>query len=193
MQIAAFTIRLKTVFLLVGIILPLTAQFDIRQLDPPASFEAEFGLTFTGINDLNGDGHYELVVGSPIDSVNGIYAAGRVYVVSGTTGAVIFTIESPNPEVFGLFGRHVAKSDDTNNDGFDDIIVAAWKEDHSEIEDAGRAYLFSGVDGSLLHTFISVEPAMAEFWYDSPICGVSDVNSDDAGDVAIGIKLGSTK
>lgn len=66
------------------------------------------------------------------------------------------TLMSPNEEGSGWFGYSVAAAGDVNHDGSPDVIVGAWFEDPgTSPSDAGRAYVFSGQDGSLLFELIT--------------------------------------
>ena len=69
-------------------------------------------------------------------------------------------IDSPNPEPGGRFGWDVAGIVDVNSDGAGDLVVGAINENidgHSY--GTGRAYIFSGSDGSLLYTLNSPNPS----------------------------------
>ena len=66
-------------------------------------------------------------------------------------GDVLYTFVSPNEEEQGGFGVSVSAAGDVNNDGYPDIIVGAYCEDPgSSPTSAGRAYVFSGMNGLLL-------------------------------------------
>lgn len=52
------------------------------------------------------------------------------------------TLASPTPKFAGDFGRAVAKIDDVNGDGTDDVAVGTHDEAIGDTDSAGRAYLF---------------------------------------------------
>lgn len=117
----------------------------IREIQPPSNFPYRaFGSSIAGIEDLNGDGLGELVVGER-------GGAGRVYVYSVTDGALLATLTSILPDgVSGKgFGESVDASGDVTGDGIPDIIVGAPGEVYGG-KAKGRAYAFSGADFSLL-------------------------------------------
>jgi hypothetical protein len=145
----------------------------------------QFGTDVASANgDLNSDGVFDVIVGAPSEN-GGLSGTGRVYVLSGADGSVIHTINSPNPTANGEFGYAVSSTgEDVNSDGIVDIIVGAYAEDAVE-SSAGRAYVFSGSTGDLLHTLES--PGEVEDGrFGLSVAHISDVNSDGFPDVIVG-------
>ena len=70
--------------------------------------------------------------------------------------SVLYDLASPTPEVVGRFGWAIAALSDQNGDGVGDFVVGAGETAGTLY--AGRAYVFSGIDGALLHTFASPNP-----------------------------------
>ncbi len=141
-----------------------------------------FGYSVSGAGDVNGDTYDDVIVGAWGEDVVP-WASGRAYVFSGPTGALIHTLESPNPESEGWFGRSVSGIGDMDNDSCDDLIVGACGESGGAPY-AGRAYIFSGQTGALLCTLVSPNP---EGWgHFGRISGPADVNGDTHGDVIVG-------
>jgi hypothetical protein len=145
-----------------------------------------FGASVAGVDDVDGDGKSDLLVGMPSRFV--FADAGRAFVFSGATGALLQVLVSPNSEPFGSFGIAVAGLLDVDWDGRGDLLVGADHEDPgSSPERAGRAYVFSGATGVLLHTLVSPNE---EFLggFGEAVAGVLDVDGDGAGDLLVGAK-----
>jgi len=135
--------------------MPVWAQLTPTPLiSPNAEANTAFGISVSGAGDVNNDGMPDVIVGAVDETVGGVSRAGRAYIFNGNTGALIRTLVSPNPITTGRFGQTVSEAGDVNIDGFDDVMVTALQEDG----DAGRVYVFSGFDGSLLHTLESRFP-----------------------------------
>jgi outer membrane protein assembly factor BamB len=117
-------------------------------LPPPASVGAGFGFPVVVAGDLNGDGKPEILVGGASDSVTGIAGAGAVYLFNGATGALLRTIENPEPDYYDIFGIFVAA------DGGKILVGAAWDKP-SGVYQSGSAYLFDANSGALLRRFNS--------------------------------------
>jgi len=149
-----------------------------------------FGYAVSGIHDLNGDGLGDIVVGAYWEDPGSSPSnAGRAYVFSGTTDTLLLALQSPNEESNGNFGYSVSGIPDVNGDGLDDIIVGAQNEDPgSSPSDAGRAYIFSGADGVLLHTLQSPDETGSGH-FGCSVAGINDITGDGRGDVIVGAYL----
>ena len=76
------------------------------------------------------------------------------------------------------FGESVSGAGDVNNDGYDDVIVGARNNDAGGT-DAGRAYVYSGFDGTLMYTFTGEAAANWPFLILTiSVSGAGDVNND---------------
>ncbi|MBN1424371.1 FG-GAP repeat protein [Candidatus Fermentibacteria bacterium] len=110
-------------------------------LSPTSEAGGQFGFCLASIGDVNGDGLDDILIGAPYED-GGAVDAGRAYVFSGT-GALLATLESPDPEPDGLFGYSLDGLGDTNGDGSPDFAIGAPYEDGGAV-DAGRVYVYSG-------------------------------------------------
>ena len=109
--------------------------------------------------------------------------------VPGASPQAIYT--SPNAEPQGQFASHMAAVGDINGDGSTDVVAGAVGERVEEASDAGRAYVLSGADGTVLHAITPPTPRpKALFGYS--VAGVGDTNSDDVPDLVIGAAGDST-
>jgi len=131
----------------------------------PASQQYQLmGRVVAGIPDVNGDAKGDVAVAAlnyGADSGGpGPYDAGFVFVFSGSTGSLLYRLSSPQPENDGEFGSSVAGLPDLNGDGRGEILVGAAKEDLGEVAfEGGRAYLYSGANGTRL---AGIEPPIPE-------------------------------
>ncbi|MCH7879476.1 MAG: FG-GAP repeat protein [candidate division Zixibacteria bacterium] len=141
-----------------------------------------FGGSVSGAGDVNNDGFADLIVGAFNNDAGG-NSAGRAYVYSGQTGALLHTFTAEAADDW--FGVSVSGAGDVNNDGFADLIVGAWTNDAGG-SDAGRAYVYSGQTGTLLHTFTG-EAASDVFGFS--VSGAGDVNNDGFADLIVGAIL----
>ncbi|MCK6485785.1 MAG: thrombospondin type 3 repeat-containing protein [Phycisphaerae bacterium] len=142
----------------------------------------EFGYSVAGIPDVNGDGSGDILVGAPGEPTPpSLVNSGQVHVLSGADGMLIRTIESPNPDIAGRFGHAVASVPDANTDGVNDILVGAPGENSAQ----GRVYVFSGADGTLIHTITSPN-AENDGRFGEAVAGMTDADNDGDPDILIG-------
>ena len=101
-----------------------------------------FGYSMAGTDEV-------IVVGEPYANIGELNQAGKAHVFD-ENGNHLTTLQSPEPQTLGKFGKKVAISGD--------IIIVG--EDYAEVDGksrAGRAHVFS-TDGSLIHTLQAPEP-----------------------------------
>jgi hypothetical protein len=103
-------------------------------------------------------------------------STGRVYVHSGATGEQLLVIDG---HVAGEgFGTSSSECGDVNGDGHADLVVGAWQNAEGG-RSAGKCYLHSGADGSLLATWTSLQSGDT-LGFDS--VGLGDVDGDGHAD-----------
>ncbi|MCI0536179.1 MAG: FG-GAP-like repeat-containing protein, partial [Verrucomicrobiales bacterium] len=145
-----------------------------------------FAEIVSAVPDLNGDGQSDIASSDP--------GKGAVDIHSGATGEWLNTLTSPTEET-GIpgarFGFSVSGIPDVNGDGRGDVIVGAVFEDLPKtperpraVADAGRAYIFDGATGVLLHALTSPN-ARADGQFGRSVTGIPDLNGDGRGDVAV--------
>lgn len=109
-----------------------------------------FGIWVDGIEDVDGDGRGDFVVGGQNVDNGCVEDAGRAYLLSGADGALLRSFNSSNPQAAGSFGFALAAVEDANQDGAREVLIAAW----GEASGAGRAHVFyspllAGTNGGL--------------------------------------------
>lgn len=134
-----------------------------------------FGHSMADAGDVNNDGVNDIVVGA-----NTSGSGGRVFVFSGATGEQlrVFNAEGTGHN----FGFGVGGAGDVNQDGFDDVLVEAPNASPAGF-DSGRAYIFSGIDGSLIRTFDGESNGNL---FGNGAAGTGDVDGDGIGDQIVG-------
>jgi len=131
------------------------------------------------VGDVNGDGFDDLINGSSHDDRTGT-SRGRVMVISGRNGKILFDKSGPpNSE----FGTSLAGVGDIDGDGCDDFLVGAPFDKHL-FNDIGEVVLFSGRAGNILKVF---RGDRAGDGFGNPIAFAGDVNGDGTGDFFFGL------
>ncbi len=130
------------------------------------------------VGDVDGDKVPDVYASDFGNSAKG-QATGRVYVHSGKDGRRILTLTG---ETAGEgFGTSPAHAGDVNRDGHDDLIVGSWQYG-AVTGSGGRAYLYSGKDGSLLKTYTGKIPGET-LGFDA--VGIGDIDGDGTIDLLI--------
>ena len=145
-----------------------------------------YGLSVTGVGDVDLDGHPDVAVGAPgADTSNGV-DSGLLTVYSGRDFSVLKVIAGSGAG--DRFGTGVRSAGDVDKDGRLDLIVSAPGDDAAG-KDAGAAAVFSGKDWSVLRV-IRGDRAGQKL---SAVSGAGDVDGDGHADVIVGATWDHTK
>ncbi len=155
-------------------------------LSPTPQDHAMFGGELVSAGDVDADGVPDLIVGAVGYDSDTVPNAGRAFVVNGVNGAHLLTLDSPNPEESGRFGRRASAAGDVDGDGHGDVLVAADGEGGDWFN--GRVYLFSGADGALLRTYASPS-GLALTWFGFSVASVGDLTGDGVPEHLIGARF----
>ena len=111
--------------------------------------------TQLAMGDVNGDGRDNVVVEGPGEAARRTSGPSRVYVFSGASRSLLFTLDNSRPQNY--LGPPSLAVGDVDGDGRDDIVAGGPG-------GALAVYRFSGASGSPLFTLESPRPAQP--WVD---------------------------
>ncbi|PKK88295.1 MAG: hypothetical protein CVV64_19465 [Candidatus Wallbacteria bacterium HGW-Wallbacteria-1] len=141
-----------------------------------------FGRTVNGAGDVNKDGYDDVIVGAMNDD-NLVSNGGSARVFSGADGSILYTFDGD--VVDGNLGLGVGAAGDVNKDGYADVIAGAPNYNGPNGTACGMAKVYSGVDGSVLHTLYG---AAANAYFGGGVGGAIDVNRDGTEDFFVGAR-----
>lgn len=139
-----------------------------------------FGLSASGVGDVDADGFDDVAVGAPGKDDNGS-SSGEVKIFSGRDGTEIRSIDGDTSG--DQFGWFLSDAGDVNCDKFPDMIVGAPTADLPGRTDCGMARVISGKDGAILHTFYGDGTDDHFGWC---VSGAGDVDRDGYSDLIVG-------
>jgi hypothetical protein len=150
------------------------------------NLDGPFGVAVSDAGDVNNDGFPDVVIGS--DQVDfGIHTGlGHVSIFSGADGSLIREWYGMEPEAF--LGHSVADLGDINQDGHADLLVGAFGADNGGRKKTGKAFAYSGADGSLIFEWAGVKGWKSFGW---SVSNAGDINMDGINDALIGDCVGA--
>lgn len=143
--------------------------------------EAFLGCSVDGLGDINQDGHSDILVGA-WGAYNGGRRPGKAYAISGADGSVIH--EWVGIKGWKSFGWSVSNAGDIDLDGVNDAIIGDYL---GALPSA--FFIYSGADGSLIHTQTGSETYYDEFA--AMVADAGDTNGDGRPDIVVSSYLSS--
>ncbi|WP_353930029.1 putative Ig domain-containing protein [Okeanomitos corallinicola TIOX110] len=163
------------------------------------------GFSVSSAGDFNGDGFDDLIIGASRADPNG-NASGQSYVVFGSSipfssslelstlnGSNGFAINGINADDYS--GNSVSSAGDINGDGFDDLIIGAYRADPNG-NSSGQSYVVFGsrsgfssrlnlstLNGSNGFAINGINPYDLSGW---SVSSAGDINGDGLDDLIIG-------
>jgi hypothetical protein len=151
----------------------------IHVLNGPAG-GGRFGISATGLGDVDGDGVQDLAMGAPYAFVMGFpQVPGKVEVRSGLTGGILYTLNGTlNSD---HFGTSIANGGDQDGDGRTELLVGAPNAAASGPQ-SGRVTAFSGPTGAAMVTFTGAASELMG----TAVAGGADVDGNGVPDMVGG-------
>ncbi len=164
---------------------PSTTYDEVAVDAPDGQATGRWAERLATAGDINNDGVADYFVAAPSHTLGGLNNAGRVYLMNGRTRDVLYRIDSPEPQADAQFGFYIAAFGDVDGDGETDIAIGTDAQNVGLNTRQGRAWVFSGANGGLLHTLDNPDP-QSDGRFGSRIGSAGDVTSDGINDVLVG-------
>ena len=148
---------------------------------------AIMGFSVGTAGDVNGDGFSDVVVGAWLYD-NGSTDEGRAFVYHGSAGGLSVTPNwiAESDQAIAHYGYSVATAGDVNGDGYDDVIVGAFRYDNGSPEE-GRAFVYHGsASGLSLTANWTAEGNQSNAEFATSVATAGDVNNDGFSDIVVG-------
>ena len=152
----------------------------------PDQAAAEFGTGLAPAGDVNGDGFWDIIIGTPKYD-DGEFDEGLVSVYNGSASGLAETpfFEGTIDQHDAWLGFAVAGSD-VNGDGYDDVIAGAPRLDDSHYRE-GLIYAWLGGESGMHSRHLGWSPNQINAQAGSSLAPLADLNGDGYGDVGIGM------
>ncbi len=157
-----------------GVVVALSPETgnEIWKREETESENLGWDLALAG--DQDGDGHPDLFVGAPAAD------SGRVYLLSGKNGTVLHTYEPK--ESSATFGWYVARVDDLDGDGHDDLVAGAVSSPDAKGRRVGGAWVFSSSTGRELYHWTGTD---GRGGYGGVVAGAGDLDGDGKSEIVV--------
>jgi hypothetical protein len=170
---------------------------DVTMVGETISDEFGYSVSYAGnVNSTNASHCDDVIVGAPLfnDATMGYPGnvdAGKAYIFYGNSASPSTADWTKMGGAAGdKFGWSVSNAGDTNNDGYDDVVIGAPEYDNGGSSDEGRAYIFNG--GSSMDTTVDVTlsgESVAGDKFGFSVSYAGNIDNDNYDDVVIGVPL----
>ena len=135
------------------------------------------GSTIASAGDVDGDGLFDVVVGSPQEFC-GAGCSGSVRIHSSADASLLMKFQSPSTPPWPRVGTSVDSLGDFDGDGVPDVAAGT-------MPPVSIAYVLSGKTGKILFQ----PTAQWDSWFGYAVAGAGDLNGDGLGDLLVGHPL----
>ncbi|MFH1279243.1 MAG: FG-GAP-like repeat-containing protein [Candidatus Eisenbacteria bacterium] len=143
----------------------------------------QFGKSVASAGDVNGDGYDDLIVGAPFNDAGGGDAGGAYLYYGGPSAGVTADLVLTGETASDFFGCSVAPAGDVNGDGYDDLIIGAFRAGDSG---EGRAYVYFGGLFPDATADLVLTGEATDDQFGSSVASAGDVNGDGYIDLIVG-------
>ena len=161
----------------------MDANYDVKLVGE----NGRFGYSVSSAGDVNGDGYDDVIVGADYYDDGSNTAVGAAYIFyGGPSMDSIYDVKMVGENTYDNFGTEVSSAGDVNNDGYDDVIVGAYRYDNGSNTNDGAAYIFYG--GPSMDSIYDVKMVgeNAGDYFGLSVSSAGDVNNDGYDDVIVG-------
>jgi len=189
-----FVVFFLSLILLIPLIHPVAVNAVITDLTPLSTYIGEadgdlFGLVTSFGGDVNGDGYNDIL----ITADNNDSDRGEAYIFFGgstLTSKDLSSGDSADLTLRGesagdLFGCSGAIVPDINNDGYDDVIIGAKKDDDGGLN-SGTAFIFFGGSSMNNNYDVKLIGEDADDRFGDGVGSSGEINNDGVNDVVVG-------
>ncbi len=153
------------------------------------------GYSVAGAGDVNNDGYDDVIVGvanyssGQVDEgVALVFHGGPAGVGNGSPANAAATLQGD--QAMSSTGISVSGAGDTNGDGYDDVIVGAYRYDAGQTDEGAAFVYFGGPtgvgNGSASNADATLQSDQANANLGLSVAGAGDVNDDGYDDVIVG-------
>ncbi len=158
-------------------------------VDTSAAGGAQLGSQVAALGDVDGDGTTDFASSAPT-SDRAAYDGGAVLVFSGDFALgcpLILSWTHPSAATYDHLGQEngLARGPDLDGDGIAEILAGAPDADLTGAAEAGKAFVFDPVDGTLLRTLVDPSPQASDR-LGIALAAIDDVTGDGIPDIAAG-------